>query len=45
MFEEELHGPTEDDVERASTLSKEDSTDESMYSASVDEGHSFDKKM
>ena len=35
VFEEELHGPTEDEVEHASVLSKEDSND-SSYSASVD---------
>lgn len=35
VFEEELHGPTDDDIEQASTLSKED-TNSSNYSASVD---------
>lgn len=35
VFEEELHGPTEDDLEQASTLSKEDSNS-SSYSGSVD---------
>ncbi|KAK6368725.1 hypothetical protein LTR64_006882 [Lithohypha guttulata] len=37
VFEEELHGPTDDDVEQASTLSKEDSQS-SSYSETSDEG-------
>ena len=40
VFEEELHGPTDDDVEQASTLSKED-TNSSNYSASVDSDEGF----
>lgn len=35
VFEEELHGPSSEDIEAASTLSKED-TNSSNYSASVD---------
>ena len=42
VFEEELHGPTEDDIEKASTLSKEESTDTSTLGGSVDDE---DKKM
>lgn len=42
VFEEELHGPTDDDIEKASTLSKEESTDTSTLGGSVDDD---DKKM
>ncbi|KIX04577.1 uncharacterized protein Z518_05447 [Rhinocladiella mackenziei CBS 650.93] len=42
VFEEELHGPTDDDLEKASTLSKEESTDTSTLGGSLDED---DKKM
>jgi len=35
VFEEELHGPTDDDIEHASTLSKEESTDSSILGGSV----------
>lgn len=35
VFEEDVHGPTDDDYEQASNLSKED-TNSSNYSASVD---------
>jgi len=38
VFEEELHGPTEDEVEQASTLSKEESN-ESNSSVSSEEGY------
>lgn len=37
VFEEELHGPTDDDMEQASTLSKEESTDTSTLGGSVDD--------
>ena len=37
VFEEELHGPTDDDIEKASTLSKEESIDSSTLGGSVDE--------
>lgn len=36
VFEEGIHGPTDDDVEHVSTLSKEESASSSNYSASVD---------
>lgn len=36
VFEENLHGPTDDDIEKASTLSKEESTDTSTLGGSVD---------
>ena len=38
VFEEELHGPTEEDMEKASTasLEKEESTDSSTLAGSVD---------
>ncbi|KAJ4506724.1 hypothetical protein HRR75_006966 [Exophiala dermatitidis] len=42
VFEEGLHGPTEDDIEKASSLSKEESTDSSTNAGSIDEE---DKKM
>jgi len=42
VFEEELHGPTDDDIEKASTLSKEESVDSSTLGGSVDDD---DKKM
>jgi len=35
VFEEELHGPTDDDMEQASNLSKEESTDSSTLGGSV----------
>jgi len=37
VFEEELHGPTDDDIEQASTLSKEESIDSSTLGGSVDD--------
>ena len=37
VFEEELHGPTQDDVDGGSTLSKEESTDSSTLGGSVEE--------
>jgi hypothetical protein len=37
-----LHGPTADDIEKVSTLSKEESTDSSTNAGSVDEE---DKKL
>ena len=38
VFEEELHGPTDEDIEKASTasLEKEESTDSSTLAGSVD---------
>ncbi|KAL2408233.1 hypothetical protein ABEF95_003108 [Exophiala dermatitidis] len=42
VSEEGLHGPTEDDIEKASSLSKEESTDSSTNAGSIDEE---DKKM
>lgn len=36
VFEEELHGPTDDDIEKASNLSKEESVDSSTLGGSVD---------
>ncbi|EXJ85886.1 hypothetical protein A1O1_06255 [Capronia coronata CBS 617.96] len=42
VFEEQLHGPTEDDVEKFSNLSKEESIDSSTNAGSVDEEY---KKM
>lgn len=42
VFEEELHGPTDDDIEQASNLSKEESTDSSTLGGSADDE---DKKM
>ena len=37
VFEEELHGPTDEDLEQASTISKEESTDSSTLEGSVDD--------
>lgn len=37
VFEEELHGPTQDDLDEGSTLSKEESTDSSTLGGSVEE--------
>ncbi len=37
VFEEELHGPTDDDIEKASNLSKEESIDSSTLGGSVDD--------
>jgi len=37
VFEEELHGPTDDDLEKSSTLSKEESVDSSILGGSVEE--------
>jgi hypothetical protein len=49
VFEENLHGPSEEDVEKASTasLDKEESTDSSTLGGSVEEEEaaSADKKM
>lgn len=49
VFEENLHGPTEEDVEKASTasLDKEESTDSSTLGGSVEEEEIADvgKKM
>jgi len=47
VFEEELHGPTEDDIEKASTASveKEESTDSSTLGGSVDDEEAAHKKM
>ena len=46
VFEEELHGPTEDDLEKASTISKEESsTDTSTVGGSLEEEDGFPKKM
>ncbi|EXJ66873.1 uncharacterized protein A1O5_10068 [Cladophialophora psammophila CBS 110553] len=42
VFEEELHGPTDEDIEKASTLSKEESIDSSTMGGSLDDE---DKKM
>ncbi|EXJ85233.1 hypothetical protein A1O3_05908 [Capronia epimyces CBS 606.96] len=42
VFEEQLHGPSVDDIEKASTLSKEESVDSSITAGSVDEE---DKKL
>ncbi|KAK7903118.1 hypothetical protein LTR67_001135 [Exophiala xenobiotica] len=39
VFEEELHGPTDDDIEQASNLSKEESTDSSTLGGSLDDDH------
>ncbi|KIV88816.1 hypothetical protein, variant 2 [Exophiala mesophila] len=35
VFEDSLHGPTDDDIEKASQLSKEDSNDSSTLGGSV----------
>ena len=43
VFEEELHGPTEDDMEQASTISKEESIDSSTLGGSVSEEDGFKK--
>jgi len=45
VFEEELHGPTHEDkeVEEASTLSKEESTDTSTLGGSVEDEEGFKK--
>ena len=49
VFEESLHGPTEDEMEKASTasLDKEESTDSSTLGGSVEEEETAnsDKKM
>ena len=37
VFEEELHGPTQDDIDESSTASKEESTDTSTLGGSVEE--------
>jgi hypothetical protein len=37
VFEESVHGPTDDDMEQASNLSKEESTDTSTLGGSVDD--------
>jgi hypothetical protein len=37
VFEEELHGPIQDDIDEDSTLSKEESTDTSTIGGSVEE--------
>jgi len=42
VFEESLHGPTDDDMEQASNLSKAESTDSSTLGGSVDDD---DKKL
>jgi len=42
VFEEELHGPTDDDLEHASTISKEESIDSSTIEGS-DEDHANKK--
>ncbi|KAH0845144.1 STF2-like protein [Fonsecaea pedrosoi] len=42
VFEEGLHGPTDEDIEKASTLSKEESTDSSTLGGSYDDE---DKKL
>ena len=41
VFEENLHGPTDDDIEKASNLSKEESNDSSTMGSVDDE----EKKM
>jgi hypothetical protein len=43
VFEEELHGATEEDLEKASTISKEESTDTSTLGGSVEEDDGFKK--
>lgn len=43
VFEEELHGATEEDLEKVSTLSKEDTNDTSSYGGSVTEDDGFKK--
>lgn len=49
VFEENLHGPTEEEMEKASTasLDKEESTDSSTLGGSVEEEETAnaDKKM
>ena len=45
VFEEGLHGPSEEDLEKASTISKEESTDSSTLGGSVEEEDAFNKKM
>ena len=42
VFEEQLHGPTEDDIEKASTHDSTESTDSSTLEESVDDD---EKKM
>ena len=37
VFEEELHGPSQEEMEEGSTLSKEESTDTSTLGGSIDE--------
>lgn len=37
VFEESVHGPTDDDMEQASNLSKSESTDTSTLGGSVDD--------
>lgn len=43
VFEEGIHGPTEEEIEQASTISKEDSNDTSSYGGSVIEDDGFKK--
>ena len=47
VFEEELHGPTDEDVEQASmaSMEKEESTDSSTLGGSVDDEEAANKKM
>ena len=45
VFEEELHGPTDDDMEHASTISKEESVDSTLEGSGQDEADLVNKKL
>ena len=45
VFEEELHGPTDDDMEHASTISKEESIDSTLEGSGHDEDDVVHKKL
>ncbi len=44
VFEEQLHGPAQDDLDGGSTLSKEESVDSSILGGSVEEEEGIKKE-
>ena len=45
VFEEELHGPIDDDMEHASTISKEESIDSTLGGSGEDDDGLVNKKL